>query len=361
MRKAPFVGALVIGLGLAAAPLIFQMFERAPKGAVMLDEFRPYMTPERINGFQRYMAEIDEAVAESETDLRPFLAERAGVGDAEFDARFATFSSFSEQWPEIRTDMNDLLDRVEANIDNYEAVDALPPFQLFPWFFVAPGLLIAGFATVALLRPTGTGGFARWVLVGLGVALVAAPFAFQMFQRAPKGGEMMTDFETLMTRERVQTVQGYFGTMSVGEGGIRLELIPAAQQEAGLTDAAFAERFPAVTSLRDDWVGIINDMTPMIGAMSDNVDNYDAIAALPPFPLFPWFFVAPGLLVAVLAFNPSSHRTRKDTSHEQAPPASLRPRAARARVRGGMQRQRRRWFERRRPGSERVGVERPER
>ena len=39
-------------------------------------------------------------------------------------------------------------------------------------------------------------------------------------------------------------------------------------------------------------------MTPMIGAMSDNVDNYEAITSLPPFPLFPWFFVAPGLLIA---------------------------------------------------------------
>ena len=39
----------------------------------------------------------------------------------------------------------------------------------------------------------------------------------------------------------------------------------------------------------------------MIGAMSDNVDNYEAISALPPFPLFPWFFVVPGLLIAGLA------------------------------------------------------------
>jgi hypothetical protein len=35
--------------------------------------------------------------------------------------------------------------------------------------------------------------------------------------------------------------------------------------------------------------------------MSDNVANYGAIASLPPFPLFPWFFVLPGLIVAVLA------------------------------------------------------------
>ncbi len=42
---------------------------------------------------------------------------------------------------------------------------------------------------------------------------------------------------------------------------------------------------------------ILNDMTPMIGAMSDNVAAYQAISSLPPFPLFPWFFVGPGVLI----------------------------------------------------------------
>ena len=36
----------------------------------------------------------------------------------------------------------------------------------------------------------------------------------------------------------------------------------------------------------------------MIGTMSDNVGNFDAVVALPPFWLFPWFFVLPGALVA---------------------------------------------------------------
>jgi hypothetical protein len=41
-------------------------------------------------------------------------------------------------------------------------------------------------------------------------------------------------------------------------------------------------------------------MAPMIGAMGDNVDNYLGVDALPPFDLFPWFFVAPGVLLVVL-------------------------------------------------------------
>jgi hypothetical protein len=35
------------------------------------------------------------------------------------------------------------------NLDNYADVDALPRFDLFPWFFVAPGLLLIGLALVA--------------------------------------------------------------------------------------------------------------------------------------------------------------------------------------------------------------------
>jgi hypothetical protein len=88
--------------------------------------------------------------------------------------------------------------------------------------------------------------------------------------------------------------------MAVGQGAIRLDVIPALEG-AGLTSAQIATRYPAVTALDDDWVHILNDMTPMIGVMSDSVAGYQAVASLPPFPLFPWFFVIPGLLVAGLA------------------------------------------------------------
>lgn len=335
------IGLIVLGLGLVAAPAIFQMWSRAPKGAVMLDEFRPYMTEQRIASFQGYMRQIDRAVAETDGELRPYLAQNAGIDDATFRERFAEFDDFTSKWPAIDTDMSDMLTKVHANIDDYEAVDALPSFDLFPWFFVVPGLLIAGLAGFALWRP-GFGTASLWVVVVLGIGLVAAPFAFQMFSRAPKGGEMMDDFTRIESRSRVQAMQGYFSTMAVGEGSIRLGIIPALRQEAGLTDAQIADEFPAVSKLRDNWVTIINEMTPMIGAMSDNVDNYQAIKALPPFPLFPIFFVVPGAIAAVLAGiglrrerwkptpenddvrAPSAAATAEVPEHEGAPAMSAR-------------------------------------
>jgi hypothetical protein len=300
MRRGPAIGLVVVGIGLVIAPVIFQMFDRAPKGAEMLVDFKPFMTDQRLGRFERYMRDIDGAVQEVDGELRPALAARAGIDDAQFEQRFATFVAFAREWPTIDSDMSDMLRRVHTNLENYEAVDALPNFELFPWFFVAPGILIALAGTVALVRPR-RAGIALVFAAVVGVGLIAAPAVFQMFERAPKGGDMLDAFESIMTRKRVQTIQGYFATMSVGQGAMRIDLLPAARDEAGFTDAELSQAFPKTVALDSDWIGILNDMTPMIGAMSDNVDNYEAIKALPPFPLFPWFFVAGGLATAVLA------------------------------------------------------------
>ncbi len=192
--------------------------------------------------------------------------------------------------------MSDMLTTMSADIDNYEAVAALPPFDLFPWFFVVPGLILGGVAGWVLVRRPDRPIVAPWVVGLVGVGLVLAPAAFQMFERAPKGGEMIDDFRPLMTRPRVQNIQGYFVTLGAGEGQLRNVLVPAA-----VAGGATESDFPAVAAFSDDWQAIVTDFAPMIGVMSDNVENFEAVDALPDFPLFPWFFVVPGVLLVVLA------------------------------------------------------------
>jgi hypothetical protein len=297
-RRVLLVLALV-GLALAAAPVIFGMFEKGPKGAEMMREFKPFMTDARLSGFQGHIHSIDAGVKESDTAAAAALEGRGAAGHKRFERRFPGFAQFSDDWKPINADMTDLLDKIQANVGNYEAVKALPSFTIFPWFFVAPGLLVALLALAAALL-SGASKQIRWAMVAVGIGLVLAPVALQMFQRAPKGGRMMTTFKTIETRKKVETMQGYFGTMAVGQGAIRLEIVPALRHD-GLSSRQIATRFPDITRLDRRWISILNDMTPMIGAMSDNVDNYQALLSLPPFPLFPWFFVAPGLLIAGLA------------------------------------------------------------
>jgi hypothetical protein len=96
-----------------------------------------------------------------------------------------------------------------------------------------------------------------------------------------------------MSREKVTTVQGYFITIGTGEGELRTGVLPA----SGITRGSA----PAVERLNAEWPRINGDLAPMVGVMADNLDNYAAVDALPPFALFPWFFLIPGLAVAVTA------------------------------------------------------------
>jgi hypothetical protein len=289
-----------IGVALVIMPLAFGMFAKTPKGAVMIAGFKPYMTTARLSGYQSELHQINAGVRQTDTSVAAYLG--GGTSNrTSFASTYPEFASFDQQWPAIDNKMTGLMSQVQGNLANYEDVAALPSFKLFPWFFVIPGVLIAGCAIAVLVRP-GRWHPLRWVLVVLGLGLIAAPLIFQMFQRAPAGGHMMTAFKTIETTQNVQQIQGYFGTMAVGQGAIRLEIVPALEA-SGLSQAQIAAKFPDVAALDTNWVHILNDMTPMIGAMSDNVANYQAIASLPPFALFPWFFVLPGALVAGLAIT----------------------------------------------------------
>lgn len=297
-RDAPFgvLAALaMIGLGLVVTPAVFQMFSRAPKGGEMIDEFRPFMTRAEVVKLRGFLDEIDRAVAQTREQVDPAAGRALNLDEAEYREQLAFLSAFEREWSGIDADMSDMLDRMEANLDNYAGVDALPPFPLFPWFFVAPGVMVALAALLALRarrRGRESRAFVMSMLV-LGIGIVAAPAVFQMFSRAPGGGEMIDDFRSLMTREKVTTIQGYFITIGNGEAEIRNVALPAAALDDGSV--------PAVERFSSDWPRINSDMGPVVGVMADNLDNYAAVDALPPFALFPWFFVAPGLLIVGLS------------------------------------------------------------
>jgi hypothetical protein len=301
------------------------MFDRAPKGAAMISGFAPLMTSERLAGFQRDIREINTGVVDGKVDVAAYLAARATRSTPSFASRFPDFAAFSAQWGPIDSSMTTMLATIRANLGNYQAVAALPSFVLFPWFFVAPGAIVLALLALALARP------ARWplicgVLVALGAGLVAAPIVFDMFDRAPKGQTMVKAFKTIETSARVDTIQGYFGEMVTGQGAVRLDLVPALEK-TGLDARQIAARFPGITTLDRQWVPILNDMTPLVGAMSDNVTNYQAVANLPPFGLFPWFFVVPGLLIALLALVAEPMRRRVATA-PQFDPATAQPKGA---------------------------------
>lgn len=286
------VAVLVIGLGLALAPVGFQMFSRAPRGGDMLDDFRPYMNDQTITDFRSYIASIRAAEEESRAEILPVAGE-LGVDVP------APVVRWHEQWSAIDTEMSEMLDDIDDSLDEYRAVDALPPFALFPYFFLLPGLIGAGLAVWALRarRPHR----ALAVTAALGLGLIAAPAVFQMFTRAPEGKQMIDTFRPLMTQEKVTRVQGYFVTIGAAEGLLRNQVLPGLEEAAAAGDGVEMPQLEQVDGFVGVWPTMSNDMAPMIGAMADNLTAFEGIDALPPFSLFPWFFVLPGVLVVGLS------------------------------------------------------------
>ncbi|MEY2397011.1 MAG: hypothetical protein QOJ00_185, partial [Actinomycetota bacterium] len=288
-RRGPQAAALAIGLGLALAPVAFQMFTRAPKGGDMIESFKPYMRTQKIDSFKHFLGDISAANTESSAVLasaKPTAATFPGV------------TALNRDWPGINADMGDMLTTMRGDIPQFRGIAALPPFVLFPWFFVLPGVMIAGVAGWSLVRDSDRVRRPKRgrviALAALGLGLIAAPAVFQMFTRAPGGAAMIDDFKPLMQPAKINRVQSYFLTIGLAEGDLRNKLVPAA--------AAQGQPMPAAQKLSTEWPVQSGRMAPMIAAMADNLGNYNAVVALPPFWLFPWFFVVPGILIVGLAF-----------------------------------------------------------
>ncbi len=316
---------LLIGATLIVFPFATGMFQRAPKGARMIAAFAPYMRPARLASYDLDVRQLDEGFTEAAAKGPSLLSPHAGSATArrQFGASDPELIQFEQQWPQTHETLTRLLGTIQGNRGNYEAVAALPRFTLFPWFFIVPGAILVLLAAAALAAP-GAWRTLRWTFVALAVALIIAPLAFQMWTRAPKGAAMVSAFRNVETRALVTKVQNDFATITTGEGALSGELVPALE-EHGLSAAHIDKALPAVAKLEGSWIGILQNLTPMIGVMSDNVANYQAVAALPAFGVFPWLFLIAGVLVLALVLlsvsrtrMPSSRRLRAVEPHMPA-------------------------------------------
>lgn len=309
VRRWPLLLVLAAGLGLITVPIATKMLDRAPQGATMIEQFAPFMTEERVESYQRDVGQVDAFAKEMDAAAPALLASEADPANrqAEFLRAAPTVALFSQQWPAVDRTFDELLGTIAGHREDYEAVKALPSFRLFPWFFLIPGALAVVVALAGLLLSRRAWPPVRRAALALGVLLLLAPLAFQMFTRAPAGARMVDAFAAIETRQTVQTVQSHFGTVAVGQGAVTSDLVEPLKAR-GMSDEEIAKALPASITLRDRWTRILNNLTPMIGVMSDNVTTYAAVRALPRFSLFPWLFVVPGLLLVAAATLAGSGR-----------------------------------------------------
>lgn len=362
---------LAVGVGLIVAPAIFGMWARAPRGAQMIQGFSTIMTAKNVpviaqdgrtvlGGFGNAPQIIQDAanhysggkVTLDYQQASTFIQNRPDLGGLAY---------LEQQLPTLGPPFSTLLSVFYQDQPYFAGMVGLPNFQLFPLFFVLPGVLIAMGAALFLRRDglvdangkrAPTRGPARFLAV-LGMLLILAPLVpmppglHSLRTVGPHGATLLADFagpvnanspQAVMSLATVRQFDRYVSEMRMAA----TEIVPAIQ-DASLTYAktpiSTAEAASFLSS--DPALSLANTLStgfaPMYGlfhhiltTMALDIRDYQAVQALPSFRLFPYFFILPGALVLLLALGGLMRGSQDpvDTDGLSQPPARPDPRVA---------------------------------
>ena len=166
MKRVMLWTLLVIGIGLIVAPVAMGMFDKTSKGEAMVNGFRPIMQPASVQKTTYYydkvftplgpFSKMMPGVAADAQKFVPALAQALHMTPAQVQqmmkTQFPSMAAMLQSLPQAEqifkqvppglAHYKPLVTTMNANVDNYAAVDSLPSMSLFPWFFIVPGILI---------------------------------------------------------------------------------------------------------------------------------------------------------------------------------------------------------------------------
>jgi hypothetical protein len=193
-----------------------------------------------------------------------------------------------------------------------------------------------------------------WAVFAIGLVLVITPFALGLPGKAAAGQRMLDGFQPIMQPDQVKTTANYYDHVFVPLGQVtpmmsaqnlarfqaytkgfsgmetdaaRLEpmLAQAFHMTPAQVQGLMAAQLPSMAAMlqnlpamQRDFGGLLATMQqnvsifsqvpaglthykPLVRTMQGNVTNYQQVNSLPDFRLFTFFFVAPGVLLVLLA------------------------------------------------------------
>lgn len=358
MRRVLAAILLVVGIVMVLLPAVTGMWVRAPRGGDMIDAFKPIMTQQNVTLFtDNYMptlalgfGNVPGAMGDASQVLahQPVSYQQASDYLAA-QPSLSNLSYLQKNFATIAVPFTSMLAVMNTDRGAFHSLTGLPPFLLFPYFFVLPGLILVGCAVLVLRGDAHSrrGGAARAgtapvrVMLVIGVFLVAAPFLpmppgfHSIWSVAPQGGRMVADFASpvdpggppIMSAATVRMFDGYLAQMK----GAQTEILPAIQGQLATEghqvsvaqiDSVIASE-PSLSQLHTvltNFPTMYAKFRDMLRRMGANLGNYAAVRALPAFPVFPYLFLIPGLVVVAAAGLLARSRLRQAAG--SAPPAA---------------------------------------
>lgn len=159
-RKALWWSVLVIGAALIVAPLAMGLPGKAAAGERMLNGFQPIMAPTHVKTTADYYYDVFVPLGRitplfTNANADKFQGYLQGMQASGLQIPPAAANDFTQLVGAMKQAVpiaqrvppglawyKPLVDTMTANVDNYRQVNSLPDFNLFTWFFIAPGILL---------------------------------------------------------------------------------------------------------------------------------------------------------------------------------------------------------------------------
>ncbi|HZU78746.1 MAG TPA: hypothetical protein VE991_02420 [Acidimicrobiales bacterium] len=289
--KGPAVGLLVVGVLLVVAPVAAGLFSKAAAGKQMIDEFAPHMTAGTLARYGDDLRYLDRAAAAVDS---VYAAGHVATG------AFPILDTYRTQSAAINRRAADLLDRVGSTAPDYRRVAAVGGFERIPFLLEAFGILALYAGCVLLFGRRGRGAVVVLVLTAA-LALAVYPFLSGLERSAAPGHRMLGALAPVMTPASVAQLQEDFVVLVEADGALDTTFRPEVPPGPAAAD---------IGALVGHWPRISSDLASLVGAVNDNIGNYDALRGLdrlseplgvPGLVAFPWLLVATGGVGAALA------------------------------------------------------------
>ena len=250
-----------------------------------------------LDVLRRGAAAVDEVVAEQ------------GVAEG----RFPGIDEYRRRSGEINERATALLDRIAGAEPDYRRVESVGGFDRVPFLIVVGGIAAVYGACVLLGGTRNRARAAAGVVVLASAALVGYPLLSELPSGTRAGERMLNTLEPVMTAGQVRQLQDDFVATvhAVGELDTGFRSVPQ-------TGPAAAD----IATLVDQWPAVSSDLATLVGALNDNLDNFDDLDALDGFTrsvgvsglaALPWLLVGIGLLCAACSIA-AVPRRGKETS-----------------------------------------------
>lgn len=272
------VGVIVLGVTIGA-----KLFAVGPAFEEMIDDFRPWIADESIATLRADLDGLTGAVESFQTEMAPALIDQLGMTPEEFSAVMAEYPAVVtglQVVPDAAEGFTGIVDLLEEQQSNFLSADEIPTEQL-PATTVPWGFAIAGILAIAVGLAMFFGRAWAVAAVVLGALLVGAAVMLSLLAKAGDADDLNAALKPVYNEE---LVTGAFGAVEVlGAMGDEMasSMMPGLGQLLGMTPEAtqgfLQSEFPVVAGALESMPAAIGRFEGLVGAFSDNLDNYDTL------------------------------------------------------------------------------------